>query len=33
MNALLDLPEVRLKPGLGRLASALTEADPIPGLL
>jgi len=33
MNTLLDIPEVRLKPGLGRLASALTETDPIPGLL
>jgi hypothetical protein len=33
MNTLLDIPEVRLKPGLGRIASALTETDPIPGLL
>jgi hypothetical protein len=33
MNTLLDIPEVRLKPGLGRLAGALTETDPIPGLL
>ena len=33
MNAVLDLSEVRLKPGLGRVANVLTEGEPIPGLL
>jgi hypothetical protein len=33
MNAVLDIPEVRLKPGLGRIANVLTETAPIPGLL
>ena len=32
MNAVLDLSEVRLKPGLGRVANVLTEGEPIPGL-
>lgn len=33
MGTLLDLSEVRLKPGLGRVANVLTEGDPIPGLM
>ncbi len=33
MHTLLDLPEVRLKPGLGRVANVLTETDPIPALV
>lgn len=33
MNAVLDLSEVRLKPGLGRVVNVLTEGEPIPGLL
>ncbi len=33
MNAVLDIPEVRLKPGLGRVGSLLAEGEPIPGLL
>ncbi len=33
MNAVLDISEVRLKPGLGRVANVLTEGEPIPGLL
>jgi hypothetical protein len=33
MNTVLDIPEVRLKPGLGRVANVLAEGEPIPGLL
>jgi len=33
MNTVLDIPEVRLKPGLGRLGNLLAEGEPIPGLL
>jgi hypothetical protein len=33
MHTLLDIPEVRLKPGLGRVVNVLTETDPIRGLL
>jgi hypothetical protein len=33
MNFLLDMTEVRLKPGLGRVGNVLTEGEPIPGLL
>jgi hypothetical protein len=33
MNTILDIPEVRLQPGLGRVVNVLTETDPIPGLL
>jgi hypothetical protein len=33
MHTLLDIPEVRLKPGLGRIGSILAEGEPIPGLL
>jgi hypothetical protein len=33
MGSVLDLGEVRVRPGLGRVANALTENDPIPGLL
>jgi hypothetical protein len=33
MNMVLDIPEVRLKPGLGRVANVLAEGEPIPGLL
>ncbi len=33
MGTLLDLGEVRVRPGLGRVANVLTESDPIPGLL
>ena len=33
MGTLLDLGEVRVRPGLGRVANVLTENDPIPGLL
>ncbi len=33
MSTVLDLSEVRLKPGLGRVGNVLTEGDPIPGLL
>jgi hypothetical protein len=33
MGTVLDLPEVRLKPGLGRVGNVLTEGDPIPGLM
>jgi hypothetical protein len=33
MHALLDLGAVRLRSGLGRAASALTDGEPIPGLL
>jgi hypothetical protein len=33
MGTLLDLGEVRVKPGLGRVANVLTENDPIPGLM
>jgi hypothetical protein len=33
MHTLLDIPEVRLKPGLGRIGSILAESEPIPGLL
>jgi uncharacterized protein (DUF1501 family) len=32
MNTLLDLGEVRVRSGLGRVATALTEGEPIPGL-
>ena len=33
MGTVLDISEVRLKPGLGRVANVLTEGEPIPGLL
>ncbi|MBA4067373.1 MAG: DUF1501 domain-containing protein [Isosphaera sp.] len=33
MNFLLDIPEVRLRPALGKVGTALTEGTPIPGLL
>ena len=33
MHWLLDIPELRLKPGLGRVGTILTEGEPIPGLL
>ncbi|MBA4190986.1 MAG: DUF1501 domain-containing protein [Planctomycetaceae bacterium] len=33
MGTILDLGEVRVRPGLGRVANVLTESDPIPGLL
>ena len=33
MHTLLDLGEVRVRSGLGRVAAALTDAEPIPGLL
>ena len=33
MNTVLDIPEVRLKPGLGRVGNLLVEGEPIPGLL
>ena len=33
MGTLLDLGEVRVRPGLGRVANVLTETDPIPGLM
>jgi hypothetical protein len=33
MQTLLDVGEVRLKPGLGRVANVIAEGDPIPGLL
>ena len=33
MSSVLDISEVRLKPGLGRVANVLTEGEPIPGLL
>ncbi|MCE9566404.1 MAG: DUF1501 domain-containing protein [Planctomycetes bacterium] len=33
MGTLLDLGEVRVRPGLGRVANVLTESDPIPGLM
>jgi len=33
MNTVLDLGEVRLRSGLGKVATALTEGEPIPGLL
>jgi len=33
MNTLLDLGEVRVRSGLGKVASVLTEGEPIPGLL
>ena len=32
MNTLLDLGEVRVRSGLGRVATTLTEGEPIPGL-
>ena len=32
MNTILDVPEVRLKPGLGRVVNVLTESEPIPAL-
>jgi len=33
MGSVLDLGDVRVRPGLGRVANVLTESDPIPGLL
>ena len=33
MHTVLDIPEVRLKPGLGRVVNVLTETDPIPALM
>jgi hypothetical protein len=33
MNQLLDLGEVRVRPGLGRVGTILTETDPIPALV
>lgn len=33
MGAVLDLGEVRLKPGLGRVGNVLTEGEPIAGLV
>lgn len=33
MNTVLDISEVRLKPGLGRVGSVLADGEPIPGLL
>lgn len=33
MHTILDIPEVRLQPGLGRVVNVLTESEPIPGLL
>jgi uncharacterized protein (DUF1501 family) len=33
MNFLLDIPEVRLRPALGKVGNTLTEGAPIPGLL
>ncbi|MFM8274619.1 MAG: DUF1501 domain-containing protein [Gemmata sp.] len=33
MSTVLDISEVRLKPGLGRVGNLLAEGDPIPGLL
>jgi hypothetical protein len=33
MSTVLDISEVRLKPGLGRVANVLAEGEPIPGLL
>jgi hypothetical protein len=33
MHSLLDISEVRLRSGLGKVASVLTDGEPIPGLL
>lgn len=33
MHTLLDLGEVRIRPGLGKVATALTEVEPIPALM
>jgi hypothetical protein len=33
MHTLLDIGEVRVQRGLGRVATVLSEAQPIPGLL
>lgn len=33
MHTVLDISEVRLKPGLGRVANVLTESEPIPALM
>ncbi|MBY0457291.1 MAG: DUF1501 domain-containing protein, partial [Gemmataceae bacterium] len=33
MNTVLDIPEVRLKPGLGRIGNLLAEGEPIAGLV
>jgi hypothetical protein len=33
MHTLLDIGEVRIRSGLGKVAAALTDGEPIPGLL
>ena len=33
MHTLLDVPRVRLLPGLGKAGSAIVEGEPIPALL